>query len=377
MPYPPGDISPTSDGQVQEYTAKSVVDTGYFSGTRRVIFINGMMNSGADHKQSAEALSELQMCPVIGVYNESHGFWADLGQCIGDKWQFDGETLARVGLIIAAPTDPALLVLVFASGLTAQDRFDMLMDRIHLLATAAGKNPPSRVKVMRVLLDRNPAAVALFDVLRDPGNATWEIFAHSQGNLITSNVLSAIELCDGKSAIAGRTVHSYGSPSTGWPSGLIHHEHAFSFDPVSYLNLTRTFDMRMSTVAITKSGFDPVTHSFMLYMENDARFVINRHRWSAGWFTAWLNADGLAKDLAAMGTNMQRVANVLSTLNAISPRWVPDVLDAYVKLIAADKAGGSKTASLAINHPDMKTVRNSSGSKSAWKTLDSLAAGQK
>ena len=76
---------PGFDGDINLYTAPEAESLDWFDKDRRVIFVNGMANSPADHAGSARALSLLQGCPVIGVYNKSDGLWPDLGQCITDK----------------------------------------------------------------------------------------------------------------------------------------------------------------------------------------------------------------------------------------------------------------------------------------------------
>jgi hypothetical protein len=92
---PPGPIAdvgaePTYDGQVTQFVAGEALGSRYFDRERRVIFVNGMGNSGANHRDSALALSVLQMCRVVGVYNLTGGFITDLVQCVTDKLQFDG-----------------------------------------------------------------------------------------------------------------------------------------------------------------------------------------------------------------------------------------------------------------------------------------------
>jgi hypothetical protein len=77
---------PTEDGEVNEYINLEAADASkFFSQSRKVIFINGMKNSGRVHAESALALSLVQMCPVIGLFNRSSGFLVDLWQCLMDK----------------------------------------------------------------------------------------------------------------------------------------------------------------------------------------------------------------------------------------------------------------------------------------------------
>ena len=90
FPNPP----PNSDGDVNQYISDEAFQTPWFDRGSRAIFINGMGNSPADHRESALVISLLQMCEVTGVYNQQSGFLGDLIQCLADKFQFDGP-LAR------------------------------------------------------------------------------------------------------------------------------------------------------------------------------------------------------------------------------------------------------------------------------------------
>jgi hypothetical protein len=64
---------PSHDGAVNEYQNAEARSTRHWQARRNVIFINGMDNSPNDHVESALGLSKLQMCTVIGVYNQSSG----------------------------------------------------------------------------------------------------------------------------------------------------------------------------------------------------------------------------------------------------------------------------------------------------------------
>ena len=120
----------------------------------------------------------------------------------------------------------------------------------------------SRERVIRKELARNPAALAVFDLLRRPRWRRCDIFAHSQGNLILSNALQGIEAVDGRAAIAGRNVHSFGSPAVKWPKGLNHHEHGFTWDPVTWLAGIDA-SLSISKVGMPKGSLNPITHSFV------------------------------------------------------------------------------------------------------------------
>lgn len=304
-----GAAIPTRDGEVNEYTYPEAQDAeSYFDDSRKVVFVNGMLNSGKDHAESALALSWVQMCTVIGVYNKSTSGWVDFMQCIGDKNQFDGPV-----------------------SLSAKNK------------VAVGKvlGGKTSVQAARDALSRNPAQVALFDLLRKQENARLEIFAHSQGNLILSNTLQAIAAVDGQVAITGRVIHTFGSPAVNWPLGITKYEHGFTWDPVSWL---AGFD---STWTISKVGMpsgtnNPITHAFLEYLRADPAFVVNRFRWGGLGVTFSMDERGLAKCLIAMGTNMRRVRAIFEHLASDHPSDADDVAVIYVG--EARKSGAITTA---------------------------------
>ena len=295
-----GAAVPNSDGEINTYVNKEAETNGaYFSMTRKVIFINGMKNSGKDHAASALALSLVQMCPVLGVYNKSSGVVPDLLQCLGDKNQFNGP-ISRT-----------------AAGQVA--RAQQLPGR------------PSEMFILQAL-SRNAAQVPLFHLLRKKENNGCEIFAHSQGNLILSNVLQGIAAVDGPQAISGRIVHTFGSPAVNWPKEITKFEHAFTFDPVSWLaGLDPTFSI--SKVGMPSGSLNPITHGFLEYLKNDPAFVVNRFRVGGFGITFSMDEDGLARCLAAMGTNITRVRPIFEHLNKKHNSDADDVAVRYVALV--------------------------------------------
>ncbi len=297
FPNPP----PGFDGAVNQYINEEAYQSPWFDHANRVIFINGMGNSPNDHRETALAISLLQMREVTGVYNQKSGFIGDLVQCLADKFQFDGPMAS-----------------------SASEALDRSVKKL-------GGNT-SRGDAMEQALARNPACLSLFRVLRLSENRSAPIYAHSQGNLILSNVLTAIAAVDGPAAIAGREVHSYGSPSVNWPSGLKHQEYGFTFDPVTWL---AGFDKSFS---ISKVGLHQfagsgtlISHGFKVYAENDATFVINRFRWGSFGLTASLDEDGLAETLVGMGTNLPRVQAVFEKLGQSHNSDADDVAVLYVQ----------------------------------------------
>jgi len=301
---------PETDGEDNEYAYKEAVDSGQFDEVRKVIFINGMDNSGKDHAKSALALSLVQMCTVIGVYNLSAGAWRDFAQCIFDKNQFNGPFSFSAQNKVAIGT-------IF-KGRTSEE-------------------------AARLALNRNPAQFKLFKLLREDENRHLEIFAHSQGNLILSNALQAIAAVDGPEALVGRTVHTFGSPTVNWPAGITKYEHGFTWDPVTFL---AGFDATwtISKVGMPSGSKNPITHGFLEYMKRDPAFVVNRFRWGGLGVTFSMDEDGLAASLAAMGTSTDRVRNIFEHLNnMIDNSDADDVAVRYV-----DQVRGSPATTAAV-----------------------------
>jgi hypothetical protein len=294
-----GAAVPNTDGEINTYINKeAAANSTYFSTTKTVIFINGMKNSGEDHATSALALSLVQMCPVVGVYNKSSGLVPDLLQCLGDKNQFNG----------VSPTAAKQVA-------RAQQTQVRQPDTVILQA-----------------LSRNAAQLPLFNLLRKKENKGCEIFAHSQGNLILSNVLQGIAAVDGPQGVSGRIVHTFGSPAVNWPREITKFEHAFTFDPVTWLaGLDKTFSI--SKVGMPSGSLNPITHGFLKYLENDPAFVVNRFRVGGFGITFNMDEDGLAKCLAAMGTNIARVRRVFEHLNSKHNSDADDVAVRYVALV--------------------------------------------
>lgn len=308
-------LIPSADGQIGVYEAE--FGRGHFyDANRRVIFINGMDNTGQDHRDSAVALSTMQMCPVIGVYNATAGAGWDLAQCIADKWQFNSPM----------PGDP-------------KKAFDALCDELK-----KKNDPRSRRQIARDTVGRNPAAASLFDLILDPAISTAPIFAHSQGNLILSNALQGVAYGVGEGAIAGREIYSYGSPCRTWPKGIIRREFAFTFDAVTWLALTMSLEV--SKIGMPSGQRLPFAHGFVTYMENDPEFFVNRRRWGGFGMTVSMDEDGLAKDLVSLGINAPRIHRVFRWLYDRHNMDVDDVALAYVTRLRKEHSGAATLKTL-------------------------------
>jgi hypothetical protein len=298
--------APTQDGEINRYVNAEASSKAWFDQKREVIFVNGMANTGANHKESALSLSLLQGCAVIGVYNKAGGFWADLGQCLTDK-----------GVLVGAQAGSF-------SG------WSLAFDAAYVAAKLLNSGL-SKIDFMETLVDGNKATASLYRFIAElspQARGTLKIFCHSQGNLITSNALTAVALACGRDAIRDMEVNSFGSPCRYWPPGLDRTNNAFTFDPVSWLD----YDIGFSSV---KVGFTPglVSHGFNIYMNQDAEFVVNRFRWGSFRMTASMDEKGLATYLSKMGNNPRRLKKIFEWLDKHHNSDADDIAMHYSKIM--------------------------------------------
>ncbi len=309
------DTTPTADGTVTRFISPEVKNKSWFNPTRPVIFVNGMMNTGADHRASAEALSLMLGCPVIGVYNKKDGFWTDLFQCITDKAQLTSVQTRNL---------------------------NQNTDWINFFDTVWRKLRETRPTLSKEdlaydMLAANAAAQSLFALLiGQPGGMLGRpIYCHSQGNLVTSNALSAVTLVQGAGAVRGLEVNSFGSPARGWPVGLNRTNNAYTFDPVSLL------DLRMDWTS-SKVGFK-LAHGFLNYVAQDGEFVVNRFR-TGGWgMTVNMDEKGLARFCVGLGTNTRRLRSIFDRLEKAHYTDSDDVALEYVKLLPDQQIAALQT----------------------------------
>lgn len=305
--------NPGFDGDINIFRAPGYKTQPWFDSNKRVVFINGMLNDKADHAKAARALSMTQACPVIGIYNESQSGLHDFAQCISDK---------------------LTLVLPQAGSLTS---WSLAVDGAY---QAAKLIDPllKKTDFVEKLIDGNKATVSMyryFTSLSQIERSQLKVFCHSQGNLITSNALTATQLALGKDSISQMEVNSYGSPCRYWPSQIRHHNFAFTFDPVALLDLRMGF-------STSKVGFvgaagiplelDPMyAHAFLRYMDHDAEFVVNRFRWGSFGMTANMDEEGLADFLVKQSGNTRRIKLIFERLK--TGHWTDsdDVAHIYVE----------------------------------------------
>ncbi len=301
-------VVPARDGERNEYVSPQAQSTRWFDRSRTVVFVNGMLNSPQNHVDSAMALSLLQMCKVVGIYNSSRvaaGFWEtasavaeDLVQCVGDKLQWDSHGADRTAVNLNT---------------WYQSNFG---------------NPAEGVRYVEEWLGRNPPALTLFQYIQSRPGQRLTIFAHSQGNLITSNALTGLYLLN-PGALSTLTVNSYASPSVYWPEGFTHNRYAYTLDLVP---LVAGFGNSLSLNTSTIGGISGVaSHGFENYRRDDPTFVVNQFRWGMLRMTVSLDEDGLADALVNMGQNMPRIYNIFRRLAEVHPSDVDDVALLYIE----------------------------------------------
>lgn len=112
-------------------------------------------------------------------------------------------------------------------------------------------------------------------------------------------------------------------------------QHIFTFDPVGWLD----FGFDLSSVKVGGVA----AHAFEQYMKRDPEFVINRFRLGGWGVTFTLNEEGLAKALAEMGVDPDRVHSVFETLDTSYWSDRDDVAQYYVEKMRADHAQAMRT----------------------------------
>ena len=186
------------------------------------------------------------------------------------------------------------------------------------------------------MISSNKATLSLYALLAAPGGLNKpRIYCHSQGNLITSNALTAVALAKGQAAVNGIEVNSFGSPCRYWPQGVARTNYAFTFDPISWLDLR-------TDLSSSKIGF-VAAHGFDVYLQHDAEFIVNRFRWGAFGLTASLDEKGLAGFMVRIGNNPKRLRGILERLYKAHWSDSDDVALLYVD---------------AMSDADLRTIRN-------------------
>ena len=320
--------APTSDGDVTAYLPDELRGKSWFNPAQSVIFVNGMLNNPDDHEKAGNGLALMLGCRVVAVFNATQGFTIDFVQCITDKMaftrhQFNPKTSGAaygVGSQLGAPGVAVAGAYAGGSNYPAMKRYaDEAYDKIKANNPGLGKD-----EFVLSLIDGNPATRSLYKLLiGTPGAMLGRpIYAHSQGNLVTSNALTAVGLARGYGALNNLEVNSYGSPARNWPPGLRRTNNAFTLDPITALDLTVDWSS-------SKVGFKGA-HAFEEYRRHDAEFVVNRFRTGGVGMTFNMDEDGLANFCVGLGKNTERLRNIFTRLEAVHFTDSDDVALLYV-----------------------------------------------
>ena len=207
---------PTSGGDIVLYSS-SPANAG-----RRLVFVNGIWNTPADHATACNNLCTKTSCDVIGVYNQ-FGIGLSAGDyCFEEKLcrkAFDG---------------------VFDIGQSASDWVGV---GLRALAGQLGLDSiVSRIGLM------NGCSARLLSLLRKYGscwpNTPLCIVAHSQGNLITSNALMVYSAMARTYKFPQAKIHVFAvaSPAVSWPTDPVNisvDPYLHRWDPVTAVSMFR------------------------------------------------------------------------------------------------------------------------------------------
>jgi hypothetical protein len=211
-----------------------------------LIYVNGMQTTIDTHRDTAELIATMTSRPIEGVYNltgnaKSNGkekiFGADLMQSVQDYVNPVGRgrvlTPFKQGASSRSGIFPAQQILSMAAGTVAS---------VYRYATAEGED---YINLLRAELAENVAGLTLFNLLLNQywyscGFRKTVIIAHSQGNLITANVIwCLLRAFAPKPLPAQLKVIGLASPNPSWPTSGERNFQWRTFndrrDPVSWL----------------------------------------------------------------------------------------------------------------------------------------------
>jgi hypothetical protein len=208
---------PSADGEVREYRPTQGTMR---QNSVRFYYVNGIRTPGWAHREIATLVANIVQTPVTGIYNLSDGFGGDLGQCLGDSIHIALSQMKEPGFWRDRLTQAAIgqVSSVVPGGKSAGPALQAMREA----KVAPKKIGPEGITLQQARdgLVRNPASLSLFDQL----NAhLWQkqiVIAHSQGNLITSFALWALQALKGSDGLARIEIRSISSPAPAWPRGV-------------------------------------------------------------------------------------------------------------------------------------------------------------
>ncbi len=206
---------PLKDGDIKPY------HPGNAPGRKSPMFyyVNGIMTDETTHIATCELLAGITESVVYGVYNQSDKFGNDFMQCIGDWVYIFRNQLREEGFWQDRLAQSFIGKLKYMNPF-ASDYLNLLRE-VHLAPSDIKAKAKSLEKLQKVL-SRNPSTLKLFDRLRKNSDRKQIVIAHSQGNLITSSALWALQAYAGSNALRNIEVRSISSPAPAWPRGINH-----------------------------------------------------------------------------------------------------------------------------------------------------------
>jgi hypothetical protein len=211
--------APVKDGDVLQYSPPQSPPKG---GNVKFYYVNGIRTSPEAHRDIATLIAGVVETTVTGVYNQSDGFVGDLSQCLGDwigivRGQVGEQGFWRDRLTQSAIDKLASFNIHAAWG---KDYLHAMRDAFVAPSEIAPRH--TDLADIRKSLKRNEASLSLFDELSKDLHQPQIVVAHSQGNLITSFTLWAMQAVYGSKGLERIQVRSVSSPSPAWPRGINH-----------------------------------------------------------------------------------------------------------------------------------------------------------
>ncbi len=195
---------------------------------RQIIYVNGMATDGRAHKQAAKTLAAVLNREVIGIYNATGGDG------------FDNAVARSLGLPNGLQ-DFIECVQDYILPASELDSITRLVTRPAMDFIYGEHSEAAKYNMGRVLLGSNTAAVALLQHIYGLLTQNWRVYivCHSQGNLITSNVLWVLRWARPLERIGTLYVYGLASPAPSWPpnqAGLMVRLYNNANDPVTWLS---------------------------------------------------------------------------------------------------------------------------------------------
>lgn len=225
---------PKEDGHVLPYYPEKPVRCFQI----KFYYVNGIKTDPPAHRKVAELVAEATESVVTGIYNLTEGYFWDLIQCVGDWKSIVKSQIGEDGFFKDRLSQSAINAIgnVSMTGRQYQPFLHALRDAF----VAPDEILPSNknVEKVRSSLTRNKASLSLFDELTKDLDLPQIVVAHSQGNLITSFTLWAIQALYGSRGLKNIQIRSISSPSPTWPRGINHQIKVYGQrdDPVTWLD---------------------------------------------------------------------------------------------------------------------------------------------